>query len=94
MRTPLIAAGLMMILAGPVCAETLDIVPATANPPGNRPDRGMTMERVEAKFGAPTARRPAVGDPPISRWEYPGFVVFFEKSKVIHAVARPARSPS
>ncbi len=93
MKFPLIAAGLAIFLAGPLSAETLDIVPASANPPGQRPDRGMSMDRVEAAFGAPSRRTAPVGDPPISRWEYPGFVVFFEHSKVIHAVARQTRSP-
>jgi hypothetical protein len=93
MRFPLIAAGLAILLAGPLSADTLEIVPASANPPGERPDRGMTMERVEAAFGAPRSRSAPVGDPPISRWEYPGFVVFFEHSKVIHAVARATQSP-
>ena len=51
-----------------------------------RPSRGMTMHAVEAKFGAPAARHEAVGEPPISRWDYHGFRVFFEKDRVIHAV--------
>jgi hypothetical protein len=51
-----------------------------------RPARGMTMHAVEAKFGAPQERHPAVGQPPISRWDYPGFAVFFEHDRVIHAV--------
>jgi hypothetical protein len=50
------------------------------------PTRGMTMDQVSSKFGAPTARIPAVGKPPISRWEYPGFVVYFEADYVIHSV--------
>lgn len=52
----------------------------------HRPARGMSMEKVEANFGSPASRVPAVGSPPISRWEYPGFVVFFEYNHVIHAV--------
>ena len=28
-----------------------------------------------------------VGQPPITRWDYPHFSVFFEKDRVIHAVA-------
>ena len=55
-----------------------------------RPSRGMTMQAVEAKFGAPAARHEAVGEPPISRWDYHGFRVFFEKDRVIHAVVDPA----
>jgi hypothetical protein len=53
----------------------------------NRPARGMSMQKVEATFGAPASRVPPVGSPPISRWEYPGFVVFFEHDHVIHSVA-------
>jgi hypothetical protein len=55
-----------------------------------RPSRGMTMHAVETKFGAPQERHAAVGEPPISRWDYPGFKVFFEKDRVIHAVVDPA----
>ena len=52
-----------------------------------RPDRGMTMSAVEKRFGAPASRHPTVGQPPITRWDYAGFSVFFEKDRVIHAVA-------
>jgi hypothetical protein len=50
------------------------------------PARGMTMEEVTAKFGPPVNKTPAVGKPPISRWEYQGFVVYFEADHVIHSV--------
>ena len=50
------------------------------------PVRGMTMAQVASKFGDPVTKVPAVGKPPISRWEYPGFVVYFERDHVIHAV--------
>jgi hypothetical protein len=50
------------------------------------PARGMTMDQVQTKFGAPTSKVPAVGKPPISRWKYPGFVVYFEADPVIHSV--------
>ncbi|HWJ35499.1 MAG TPA: hypothetical protein VNR70_09530 [Steroidobacteraceae bacterium] len=50
------------------------------------PRRGMTMDQVSTKFGAPVSKVPAVGKPPISRWEYPGFVVYFEHEHVIHSV--------
>ncbi len=50
------------------------------------PSRGMTMDQVASKFGAPATKVPAVGKPPISRWEYPGFVVYFEADRVIHSV--------
>lgn len=53
-----------------------------------RPVRGMSMDRVEARFGAPAARRGPVGDPPITRWEYGDFIVYFEYDKVLHAVEK------
>ena len=58
----------------------------------DRPNRGATMAAVEAKFGAPTQKHAAVGgastaQPVITRWDYPHFSVFFEKDRVIHAVA-------
>ena len=53
-----------------------------------RPTRGMTQVSVEARYGAPQSTAAAVGDPPISKWEYEKFVVFFEYDRVIHAVLK------
>jgi hypothetical protein len=50
------------------------------------PTRGMTMDQVATKFGAPVTKVPPVGKPAISRWEYPGFIVYFEIDHVIHSV--------
>lgn len=52
------------------------------------PVRGMDMRNVEHIFGTPLLKLPPVGDPPISRWIYPGFVVYFEKSLVLESVVR------
>ncbi len=65
--------------------------PAQTPPPSSqadRPARGLTMENVKAKFGTPSQEVPAVGAPPISRWEYPGYVVYFENDRVLHTVVR------
>jgi hypothetical protein len=51
-----------------------------------RPGRGITMHDVEAKFGTPQKRYPAVGKPPITRWDYPSFSVYFEFNRVVHSV--------
>ncbi len=50
------------------------------------PARGMTMSQVASKFGEPVNKTPPVVKPPITRWEYPGFVVYFEQDHVIHSV--------
>jgi hypothetical protein len=52
-----------------------------------RPKRGSTMSEVEKHFGAPVEKHATVGQPPITRWDYAGFAVFFEHDRVIHAVA-------
>lgn len=73
-------------------AQTLQVpeTPAAA-PAVTTPVRGMSMAAVETRYGAPAQRYDAVGQPPITRWVYPSFVVYFEYSHVVHAVAiRPA----
>ena len=56
-----------------------------------RPPRGTSMDTVRANFGTPSSQQAAVGEPPISRWDYPGFSVYFEHQHVIHAVATAER---
>jgi hypothetical protein len=63
---------------------------APAATSAGHPERGMQMDAVEARYGAPATRYPAVGQPPITRWDYPGFVVFFENNLVLHAVVTGA----
>lgn len=91
-RNVLAAAALAAGLAGaaPVqaLAETIAVDGGIAvkDPAIATPVAGMTMEEVTAKFGAPAQKLPAVGKPPISRWTYPGFIVYFEYTHVIHSV--------
>ena len=76
-------------LAGTVVAETLVIDDQVRVRDARiaTPARGMSMRAVEQRFGAPVTRHATVGQPPITRWDYNGFSVFFEHDKVIHAVA-------
>jgi len=86
------AVGLLALTAGKVRAETIAVDDQVSVRPSDidRPSRGMSMKGVEAKYGAPRERHPAVGKPPITRWDYPSFTVFFENEYVIHAVVNPA----
>jgi hypothetical protein len=52
------------------------------------PKRGMFMTEVEQVFGVPESKVPAVGEPPISRWVYGDYVVYFEGAVVLYAVQR------
>ncbi len=56
--------------------------------PMDFPRRGMSMDKVQNELGRPLEISPAVGEPPITSWTYADRVVFFEHSRVIHAVAR------
>lgn len=91
-RTLLICAAIatgLGVVPGPAAhAETIAVDSGLAVKDSGvaTPARGMTMSQVESKFGAPASKVAAVGQPPISRWQYPGFVVYFESDHVIHAV--------
>lgn len=50
------------------------------------PARGATMASVRTRFGEPTTTKAAVGEPPISRWMYPAYTVYFEYDRVISVV--------
>jgi hypothetical protein len=51
-----------------------------------RPERGMSSAAVLMRFGAPLSKTPPVGKPPISRWHYHHFTVYFEGDTVIDSV--------
>jgi outer membrane protein assembly factor BamE (lipoprotein component of BamABCDE complex) len=89
MQTRIFAALLIgCAVAGSAVAETIVVNDQVQVMPSqvDRPKRGTTMDDVEKHFGAPVNRHPTVGAPPITRWDYSGFSVFFEKDRVIDAV--------
>lgn len=89
MRRPLLlTAALLLGAATGVTADTLLIDTVRQSVGLERPVRGDSMAQVEAGFGAPEQVVPAVGQPPITRWVYPDFTVYFEGDRVLHAVAR------
>lgn len=85
-RISLIA--LLLAAMGTASADTLDMSGASASASDGRPSRGMTQASVESKFGSPSSVEAPVGEPPITRWVYADFVVFFEYDRVIHAVRK------
>jgi hypothetical protein len=94
-RTISTTLAVLLLAASSAHADTLlidgiDVDKQTAD---IRPRPGMSMTAVESTYGAPSQRRAAVGgaiaeQPPITRWDYPSFSVYFENDRVIHAVAR------
>ena len=76
----------MAPVTGSADALILDGIDQTNN--ARRPSRGMGMETVTSTWGQPVATKNAVGEPPITRWDYSGFIVYFEYGHVIHTVAK------
>jgi len=61
----------------------------------NLPARGQLMGAVRTQFGEPAQTLAAVGGgdprtPPITRWVYPEFTVYFENDHVVNAVLNKA----
>ncbi|MEO0576050.1 MAG: hypothetical protein AAF004_11345 [Pseudomonadota bacterium] len=81
-----ITAIAVLFATGGAQADVLDGTDRSVLTDSNAPQRGMSMAKVESNWGAPAAKRAAIGQPPISRWQYDGFVVYFEYDKVIHTV--------
>jgi hypothetical protein len=81
----------LFMLSGSVCADTLLLDSIEAAPANNaqgipRPSRGMSMETVKNRFGEPSQIHPQVGTPPITRWDYADYSVFFEYRHVLTSV--------
>ncbi|BFM11493.1 hypothetical protein R50072_16460 [Simiduia litorea] len=52
------------------------------------PKKGLTMTQVESAHGSAAVKHEATGQPPITRWEYDNYIVYFEGDRVIHSVLR------
>lgn len=85
--TPLALAGLLMTVT-PLQAETISIPLGQQAGAGiqSLPAHGTSRAMVSQRYGEPVTRHAAVGQPPISRWDYPGFSVYFEYDHVVHSV--------
>ena len=86
LRKAMFVAAAMLAAAGPVSADTL-LIDGIVSGSNGVPTAGITKDRVAANWGEPSSKIAAVGEPPISRWIYDDFVVYFEFDHVIHTVA-------
>ncbi|WP_044875084.1 hypothetical protein [Pseudomonas sp. LFM046] len=78
---------LTLLLALPVSAETIEIpVGEQGDASLSLPALGESQHTVLQRFGLPDEELPAVGKPPISRWDYREFSVYFESGRVIDSV--------
>lgn len=73
----------------------LTLLLATSAAMADQPTREMTMQQVKARFGAPASIKPAVGNPPITRWVYPDYTVYFEGNLTLDTVQNhPTNQPT
>lgn len=88
----LLIALLTLALCVPAHADTLRIpVGQQGQSQGPLPTRGDTKNQVLERFGLADEERPAVGQPPITRWDYREFSVYFEGNRVIDSVVHHQR---
>lgn len=95
-RTASLALLLCVLTLG-ARAETLQL-PEPALDRSTLPVRGLSMQQVQEQFGRPLLRYAPVGGghpkrPPITRWDYEAYSVFFENDRVIDAVVRGEPKP-
>ena len=106
MRLKILAAAVAVsCLPGFAHAQDTEVVvvtqasgPATSSMPTGLPGKGLNKAGVLREYGQPSMRHAAVGggsrqQPPITRWDYDGFSVFFEYDHVVDAVQRGNPAP-
>ncbi|WP_223788408.1 hypothetical protein [Marinicella meishanensis] len=82
----------MMLFSLSAQADVLLIDRVAAKSGVDVPQKSATMNQVRAAYGDPMAESAPVGEPPITRWEYADFVVYFEHQHVITTVLKKNRS--
>jgi len=89
---PLLTPFLFIALSAPIHAEIIRIpVGQQGHAETTMPSRGDSQNKVLDRFGLADEEHPAVGQPPITRWDYREFSVYFEGNRVIISVLHHQR---
>ena len=83
----LIGAALLLVSCV-TYADVLLIEEVRASDKMDLPKNGYSKADIESRFGEPEQKHPQVGDPPITRWDYDRFSVYFEYDLVITSVLK------
>ncbi len=83
----LVLAGTGQAIADVLLLESIESAPAISTP-----HTGMNMASVRTSYGEPSTEHDAIGDPPITRWDFPDYSVFFEYDLVLHSVIHRVQS--
>lgn len=89
-RSLLLFLGLAVAVFGSASADVLLMEGIQSSPAIQTPHNGINMAQVRQQYGEPRQLQPAVGEPPITRWDYDGYSVFFEHNLVLHSVIHRA----
>ena len=86
MLPAMLAAGFRLLTSGSLSADVLLIEEVRQADRMKLPTNGMKQTEVRDRFGAPVKTDAPVGDPPITRWDYNGWSVYFEYDLVLYSV--------
>ena len=94
---PTAAAETLEVPTEPSSATVSSAAPAS-EAPVSTPQRGDSQASVLSAYGEPQLRHPVAGggsrrQPPIHRWDYAGFSVFFERTTVVDVVIKDQPAP-
>ena len=87
--TRMIFTALLMMASSLAFADVLMLDQVRQAARMDLPANGDSKSNVESRFGAPSRRHQPVGDPPISRWDYETYSVYFEYELVLFTVLHP-----
>ncbi|MBT8062280.1 MAG: phosphodiesterase [Xanthomonadales bacterium] len=79
----------LLVLSGPLLADVLIIDEVRQVERMELPENGQSKAAIESRYGTPEQKHGAVGDPPISRWDYGDYSVYFEYDLVLFSVLHP-----
>jgi hypothetical protein len=90
--TRIVFIAFLLLLSAPALADVLIIDEVRQVERMNLPANGQTKQAIETRYGSPAQKHNAVGDPPISRWDYDRYSVYFEYDLVLFSVLHPGNA--
>lgn len=87
--TRIVLAIMLAFTIQPIAADVLLIEEVRQSERMQLPVNGQSTADVSAQYGSPVKKSAAVGDPPITRWDYATYSVYFEYDLVLFTVLHP-----
>lgn len=87
--TRIVLALMLVFTVQTVAADVLLIDEVRQSERMQLPVNGQDQATVKSRYGSPAKQHSAVGDPPITRWDYDIYSVYFEYDLVLFTVLHP-----